>query len=446
MSDFDKFFAERLNEETEFPLREKNWKALAQRLDVAGAGAVTTGLAALKLWKAAVLGLALTSGVLVWKFVALREENTRLRDQIEQLRQAIPQNTPVASAKDFEGDTWHAPFVWQYEKGEQTTGNNGVDPRDFSHDDAPVVMQRSQKRPANIPVATSDPVSPAAPYPEVQHDEKQAEFAGTAGQHDAGAELETLVVLPDLPPLPQTDIPVVPIPAPEMKQTTVPVPPITKPYREKAGRFRVGIQGVAAIPNPLPSGVSAPKGIGATVEYSPLRNVWLSASADWLSYQVSGNRYLPPQFFHAPQPMPAKFPQPGPNPPKPQPYPLVQVQGSQRIQFYNLGVRYALPVRFPIRPSVHLMHTWARFTPELYVFEFEDDKPGGPNPHPAKKFILSSSAPEQTISNLWRMGFGLEYETRDWVFRAGVDWVENSAASKPVFDAALVQGTVLYKF
>lgn len=219
---------------------------------------------------------------------------------------------------------------------------------------------------------------------------------------------------------------------------------MTRPYREKSGRFRLGIQGTVAVPAPLPTGISALKGVGTVVEYSPLRNVWLTASADWLAYQVDGNEYLPPQFFHEPQPKPDK--PGGPNPPNQQTFDLLQVKGRQRMQFYNLGVRYALPVRFPLKPSVHLTHTWARFSPELFVFEFEDDKPGGPNHHPSKKFMLSASAPEQTVSSLWRIGVGLEYETRDWVFRIGADWVENSAASKPMFDAALVQGSVLYNF
>jgi len=473
MSDFDKFFAERLNEETEFPLREKNWKALTQRLDAVGVGGTATAVATLSYWKAAVLGLALTTGVLVWKVVELQKENARQREKIEQ-QTTLPEKAPVASNDAPEEDGL---FVPRRDEQQATQTNrhesHSILPENASqtipgysksqHENANrwKLSARSSSRTAAqspdrnvspdsklipVPAPAGLPV-PSGELPKQAHQQETVE-SGTTENNNAPVTENAMAAVSELAPLPQPGVSPLTIPKPEIaRPAVVPPPPITRPYREKAGRFRAGIQGMAAIPNPLPSGVSALKGVGATVEYSPLRNVWLSLSADWLSYQVSGSKYLPPQFFHEPQPMPAKQPLPGPNPPKPQPYPLVQVQGHQRIQFYNLGVRYALPVRFPIRPSVQLMHTWARFSPELYVFEFEDDKPGGPNPHPPKqKFTLSSSASEQTISNLWRIGFGLEHETRDWVFRAGVDWVENSAASKPVFDAALVQGSVLYKF
>lgn len=476
MSDFDKFFAERLNEETEFPLREKNWKALAHRLDAAGVVGTAAAVATLKYWKAAVLGLSLATGVLVWSVVALREENAGLREKIKR-QEVLLQNIPVASATGFGDDTWFAPRVFQQGKKNETPPNAEAEYSELSfsrtssepgirrHQSLAATNERSVKSaktpghegkvtqpqagsqtpdakhvaeagPVAIPARTEGPQQTTPP--------EEAMTANPGEQSDTPAGVKALTIVSELQPLPQAPVPEIPIPNPEIEQPTLPIPPFTKPYREKAGRFRVGIQGTVAVPTPLPTGISALKGVGTVVEYSPLRNVWLSASADWLAYQVDGKEYLPPQFFHEPQPKPDK--PGGPNPPNQQTFDLLQVKGRQRMQFYNIGIRYALPVRFPLKPSVHLTHTWARFSPELYVFEFEDDKPGGPNHHPSKKFMLSASAPEQTISSLWRIGAGLEYETRDWVFRIGADWVENSAASKPVFDAALVQGSVLYKF
>jgi hypothetical protein len=476
MSDFDKFFAERLNEETEFPLREKNWKALAHRLDAAGVVGTAAALTALKYWKAAVMGLSLATGVLVWSVVALREENAGLREKIKR-QEVLLQNTPVASADGFDDDTWFAPRVFQQGKKEETppnaeTASSGLSfgrassesrvHRNHSPAETNGKSVKSEKTPGHTEqvtqpragsrtpdsklVAEAGPVVPLSPIegPQQTTPPEEAITSTPGEQGDSPADVKALTIVSELQPLPQAPVPEIPIPKPEIEQSTLPIPLFTKPYREKAGRFRVGVQGTVAVPAPLPTGISALKGVGTVVEYSPLRNVWLSASADWLAYQVEGKEYLPPQFFHEPQPKPDK--PGGSNPPNQQTFDLLEVKGRQRMQFYNLGVRYALPVRFPLKPSVHLTHTWARFSPELYVFEFEDDKPGGPNHHPSKKFTLSASAPEQTVSSLWRIGAGLEYETRDWVFRIGADWVENSTASKPVFDAAMIQGTVLYKF
>ncbi|GEM_PF-1946201 len=471
MSDFDKFFAERLHEEVDFPLREKNWKALSQRLDTVGVGTVATAVTALKYWKAAVLGLALISGVLVWKALDLREENAKLREQIEQ-QSLMLEKPPVAIADQPKENT---PRINSTATNSGTTEANvntqGAHIGRASHGYQPASEKAGQSharnaQPKQKQLAPTDQLpgnsggtrnesvvhqaaesgsahqQPASPLSESVVSQTNEPRLSIPMENEPSAETEIPTVIVMLQPLPPTLPSSLPLPEHKLDQPIQPVLPLmTKPFREKAGRFRAGVQGLAAVPSPQPGSISPLTGVGAAVEYAPLRNIWVSVSADWLSYDVQGKDYLPPQFFHEPQPK-----DPFGGGPSPHQHPLLEVAGHQRMQLLNLGIRYVLPLRCRLRPSVQVAHTWARLSPEVYSFVFEDDKPGGPNPQSKPPIYLSKPVSAQTISNIWRMGIAVEHETDNWVFRAGVDWVENSTASKPVFDAALVQGSVLYKF
>ncbi|MEQ1745519.1 MAG: hypothetical protein ABMA02_08840 [Saprospiraceae bacterium] len=476
MSDLDKFFAERLNEESEFPLRGKNWKNLSRRLDVAGVGAVGTAGVVLKYWKVAVLGFALVTGLLVWEVVLLQEENKKLREQIKQRQMAENVQPVAAKPGDFvppvhrpvsvpnppavgaqptpltEPD--HASWSNQNKKASQTGPKNN--PSSFRPASAepvvsvPMAEQHGKEALATEKTESAMAGSPASAAPESATGSEKTETAMTtnrpagllaqpatepAAESEKSPEATALVDL-----LPQT-LPIL-LPNTDTKPQAPAMVPfsITRPYREKTGRFRVGVQGTLASANHAPEGVSSLIGAGFLAEYSPVRNLWASFSADWLSYDVKTTEYLPPQFCHEPQPKTVK-PQPGHQ------HPLLEVAGHQRMQLYNVGLRYVLPLRYWLRPSVQVAYTWARKSPEVYSYVFEEDQHGGPGPQPPKPPIyVAAPLAGQTISGLWRMGLAAEHETHNWVFRAGVDWIENSAASKPLFDAALVQASVLYKF
>jgi hypothetical protein len=459
MSDFDKFFGERLNEETEFPLREKNWKALAQRLDTVVVGTAPSAVSVLKYWKVAAIGLALISAGLLWKVRTLQETNAALQQKIELHKTAIenntvstagiiaPTRTEVPAALPAEGNAPHLVpasvksfFVEKQQTAQLRPG--GAHRRQRTASDLPAAAKRqnefdlqalSSEQTAEVPLQAQETngqaLVPAAESVEAAPRSTDLPTAGVLVPLPMGQAIA--LVLPEH----QADLPA---------RMDVPV---TRPFSQKAGRFRVGIQGTVAAPAPRPGGISHLRGAGVAMEYTPVRNLWLTASADGLSYKVQSNRYLPPSFFSGDQPKPINSHHQSPPPfPPSGPFPLVQVEGNQRVRMLSTGVRYVLPVRFWLKPSVQIAHTWLRTSPAIFSFTFEDSKPDLPPQQQKPPFSIPKSTEAQTIRNIWRMGVGLERETDNWVFRAGVDWVENGAATKPAFDALLVQGGVLYKF
>lgn len=92
MSDFDQFFAEKLDQEAHYPGRAKNWNRLSQRLDAfAEGGSAANGSSqwAQWVWKAAAGALLVTSSVLLWKYAAVQKEQEQLRQQQQQLEQQV---------------------------------------------------------------------------------------------------------------------------------------------------------------------------------------------------------------------------------------------------------------------------------------------------------------------------------------------------------------------
>jgi hypothetical protein len=125
---------------------------------------------------------------------------------------------------------------------------------------------------------------------------------------------------------------------------------------------------------------------------------------------------------------------------------LTKVESTQRQQHFSLGVRYALPVRFWLQPSVRIAHTWTRVSPELVSFRFEHPDPGGPGgppPFPPKYKVQKSDV--ELLSNTWRLGIGLEHETPRWVAGLWADYSKNFSGSDPSFDMLLMRAGIQYR-
>ncbi|MBP6828704.1 MAG: hypothetical protein KA165_19205, partial [Saprospiraceae bacterium] len=103
------------------------------------------------------------------------------------------------------------------------------------------------------------------------------------------------------------------------------------------------------------------------------------------------------------------------------------------------GLRYVLPVRFWLQPSVRAAYTWVRVSPELISFQFE--KPF-PNNNPEYK---SKKTDAKYLDNVWRFGAGLEHETPRWVFGIWADFSKNLAGSDSGFDALLFRTGIQYR-
>ncbi len=89
MSDFDKFFAEKLEEEAHYPGRAKNWRSLNQRLDAFVVGSSVGSAVGSVAWKAVSAVLLVTTAVLVWQYAGLQKEHSQMQQQQQKLEQQI---------------------------------------------------------------------------------------------------------------------------------------------------------------------------------------------------------------------------------------------------------------------------------------------------------------------------------------------------------------------
>lgn len=461
MSEFDKSLAEKLQEEAEFPNRKKNWDALAQRLNAFETGSAPQGASYLRYWQLAAVGLALLSALSFWKIQHLQQVNTALEQaqanwQKEQTNNASdaqavqakpgnsdsqrlgspnpnpfwseitnPQDAPPTNNFSKSGHSATVPIISeayrQTNRGPSVFRNKNVatEPEAFAPTaGVPVVTPEPKPTLADQTLPSENP--PPASAPEASN------VAASWGQLDALAPSDQLPLvaperLPNLPSAPYS-------------------PKIIQPYREKAGRFRLGIQAIAATTQPRETGVSWMKGAGVNAEFSPLKNIWLTAELDWVSYQVKTMDYLPKRFFSEKPPKPPKSQGGGGHHSE-----LVLLEGQQGQRAFSLGLRYVLPVEFWLRPSVQFAHSWTHLAPSIYSFSFEEFDPGHPpNHHEPDRIAHSTSG--HSLQNTWRFGAGLEHETHNWVFRAGVEWSEGSGASQASYDALVLRTGLSYKF
>ncbi len=480
MSDFDKFIADKLEEEGDFPNRDRNWRHLSQRLQAFEVG----GNVRPSLWHywpaaAAVVISLSVAGWLVWKMKAVQQENTALRQEIAALKQAMPTVTPMATLP--EQNTTKSAVAEQ----------NAAQPGDnITPSDAPVRQYppKNQPRSSASTIATTTPRAPG-------HKQKNKDFDQWANQPDnaaattpgallipsksidstknkhsntlsavaAGNMLETtsptqfpaLIVPSDssqlitsTPPLDsaQTALavkePVSPATLPAVSTDSVATaavpPPIIQPLRRHY-RFRLGVGAVAGWSLPREQGVSPILGSGLVAAYAPVRFLQLTASADWLHFNINTSQYLPR--FHAPHHGPPSHLHPHDE--------LVQVESEQRQQHFALGLTYALSVHGWIRPVVRVAHTWVHIAPGLVSFKFEEPHGGGgPGPGPGHNDpeYVAQKFDGQTISNIWRFGAGLEHELPRWTLGLWADYSKNLGASESTFDALLLRGGVQYKF
>ncbi|MFZ4634792.1 MAG: hypothetical protein ACOYNO_11345 [Saprospiraceae bacterium] len=429
MNDFDKYFADKLNEETRFPRVGKNWNALTGRLDAYAAG-VSTGAAASSalLWKLAACGLLALSGYLAWDNHNIRLENQELQEKLElevAMDTSLSPEATVASTEQPATTFSDAPGADDNTSGQ--TGHVGLSP----------ALWRQNGRTA------SDQVRPAFAIPEqiksssdtvlaVVSDIDAMPMPGSAPtdttQHHFSAVnplpvlLNTLMATTDTLPL-----------------ATIPTAATTliQPHHEQLRRFRVGVQVIAGFEQPPAVALSDYHGVGLNAAYSPLKNFWLTASADWMSYQVQSKAYLPRRFYHGEQPKKT-----GPD------HELWQIDGQTKQQQYSLGLRYVVPLRFALRPAVRIAHSWVRENPGIFSFAFEDKLhgggPGGPNhggPGP-KEYVVEMPEPIWKTNN-WRMGASLEYNLPRWTISLGADYI---SSGKVYFNAVQTYAGLQYKF
>ncbi|MBP6828834.1 MAG: hypothetical protein KA165_19865 [Saprospiraceae bacterium] len=469
MSDFDKIFAEKLDEEERFPGRNKNWKALSSRLD-----AFDTGLKGsrpnLRVWQAAAAVSLVATTVLLWKVSTLHLENAGLREQVATLQQ---QQLPLNNTKETAPAITPAEQANTGENFRSSADKSGVQNSGTIKNDATVLPGEAPKPFATAPktfnkngyetAPTQQPdlpgknvansresdisgeekkiidatVPPAiAEIPPAGNDEKNA-FAPDSARLNQPA-LPAKANLADL--IPYRKIPfVLSRTQPEkqrLQSVAVSAAPI-KPVQHNYSRFRLGVEALAGKATPKQGGISLITGAGLSAEYSLLRNLRVSASADWVQYNIDADSILE----HC------RFPDHPPMTGNPH-HELTRVEGNQRSQHFALGLTYTVPVRFWVRPSLRLYHSWVRMSPSFLNFQFEEHGPGGPGgghggPDPEYK---TKKLDTEWFDNIWRLGVGLEHETPRWAFGLWADYSKNPGSEDALFDTVFLRGGIQYKF
>ncbi len=446
MSDFDKIFADKLDEEGRFPRKEKNWQTLSGRLDAFESG-LRGSTPRLRVWQAAAAVSLIAAGVLFGKVISMRHQNAELLEQVAQLQMVQPRQdgNENANSADIQRDPADS----------EIPGKTAATPTHFT---APANRKGIKN---NNPAAAGNPVAPVRNdgRQEIAYDKPvpQQDVAGRPAPADSTVTASRANIpvreLPDSPTAVKeaartSPAPLLPFQLSPVKSSVTPEkPPMpavavaqepVKPVRHNASRFRVGVQAVAAFPRPRGEGISIPTGSGISAEYTLMPHLRVSASADWLHYSVNTDSFLP--HFNFPD-----LPPPPGNPH----HELTRVEGSQRNQQYSLGFGYTVPLRFWVRPTLHVYHTWVRTAPATFVFEFEEHGPGGGGPggggnhHP--EYIVKK-LDGKWFDNIWRLGVGLEHETPRWVFALSADYSQSPGTGDSIFDALILKGGVQYKF
>lgn len=449
MKDFDDHIAEQLDREGQFPNRSRNWRALSKRLDALDLGG-RNARPKLRLWQAIAAVAAISAGWLFWENMEQKQENTQLRQEIAQILQnsTVEPNTMASSG---------------------FSSNHAISPASPTNESLPPALTQSvagQSRAlATLPKASRSvlelagrqapdlAIPPAgAEYVLAPSTENipafQAEQPAIKTDTAQGTEI-TEAPLPEPPDTtwesgkPQAMPPAEAVQAPEVAAQNTPAPlPVIDPVK-KPMRFKVGPYAVVGFVQPKPSGISTIKGQGIAADFKLMRNWWLSASAEWLRYEICSVEF-PEKFY----PHKDSIPKPpgGPGGPGGPHKKLSLVESSQRMQQYGVGLRYEIPVRWWFRPAVRATYNWVRTAPTLVTYQFRKDEPqggGGPMPKP-EYFAEKNEAHWQ--QDQWEFGVGLEKDLPRWTFGLWADYAKSLSPTTPAFDALYVRGGLQYRF
>ncbi|MEI6410965.1 MAG: hypothetical protein WCR52_16380 [Bacteroidota bacterium] len=462
MSKFDRIFADKLNEEQQFPGQDQNWNKLTGMLGAHDL--MLYGLSkGLRMWKA-IAAASITTvvglGILTYHLkdqnkalqAALQQQQTTfqtIQAEMVQLQAAIssnkqenfanqssPQNLPLRHQEINNGSNHTINAIAQNATFDKTntptyiatpTATNGVSglsknepttqPANAGAENVAAAtnvantgndhlvnagQQSSEEFYKENPVAAQEALAQLQNIVDSFNVAKKAELIA-----EQNKRVPVCAFLPSGLQAPKLQMPELPALADASAKT----PMVRTLHRHD--RVRAGVQTLLGTTIPKEKGVSLVMGNGITAEVSPIRDLWITASADWSHFDISTDTVV--RRFHFPDP---------PGPPSHQmDKQLVHIDASPRQQQYTLGLRYRFPTRSWVRPSVRIAHVWTRVTPGVITYRFEDDHVDpGPNPHPHDPEYLVQKTDAQFYGNTWKAGLGLEHETKRWVFGVYADY------------------------
>lgn len=499
MSDFDKFFKEQLNEEQSFPRRNRNWKMVSKRLDAFDTGGQINHTH-VRFWQVVSVAAAITVGVLAWKLVAVQQQNNQLQEQVAVLQENKPAATDTANglakAIPLNNDNLSKataatnapqntlPGLAQSSKNTPQNAENQLFEKKYTpHNDnrkstfatSNGVIPSTQKPNRNVPPAPASAQAtpqvnsavaaqlPTTPAPDItQQSPENLQKSDSAAISTVVAPQDSLqqanaiaqqTPAPSIAPSSATPDSSAGIKAPPSAKdennnalaaaqkdtvSTTQAPPLVKPFKAYS-RLRAGAQVLAGIAVPQEKGVSALTGQGIQMEWRFWQGLSLLAGADWLRFDLNTTRFIPRFHPHHPNPDPHG----GPGGPFPQ-NELVQVESTQRQRQLSLGLRYTLPVRFWVQPSLRVAHNWVRIAPQLISFKFEEPQHGGPHGNPEPRYLVEKTE-TQRLDKVWRFGAGLERETERWVLSVGADYAKDFSSTDAMFDTVMFRAGLQYK-
>ncbi|MFN5236364.1 MAG: hypothetical protein ACK5FV_04250, partial [Bacteroidota bacterium] len=389
MKEFDRYFNEKLNEEVQFPNRERNWMDMSRRLDAleTGAGLMKSRLGP---WQAvSALAIAL-AGMFAWQNHCLRSECSnmkkqiaglqssvagigRLADSVEELK-ATQEKTLLAVSQHANEEYSNPPAVHYYQPvampAEVTSmlavSNSGAD--------------TVQRRSGNVPV--------------MENFDHLAKIR--SGELQSGIRV---------------------------KAALTPSIPERTPGRTNY-RYRLGISAVAGKMMPDVEGISLIKGQGVSAEYKLWRNYWLGVTADWMTHSLDAPTY--PGTLKKAE---------GDTIPGPvwgwgwswHHYKLIGVESTQQTRHYSVGIRYEIPTRWLLKPSVRLSYSWIKAAPATVTYTYFK-RNHYPYSDPIEYYAVVKTNPG-LMGEQWRLGFGLERDMPRWSFGLMAEYSRKSQVS-----------------
>ncbi len=482
MENFDDLFRQKINEEQPFDGREKSWAQLDKQLGAFDAGQVVqpqTGFRAHRLWQFAAAASVIGMGWLGWENHQLGNENARLNsglsaEIIKPQTSAPPvlEETQTAfSEKNQPGEVENLGQSKNWDKKtespsgenfvENSTGNKArIEPK-IQQKSEPAQFQKNNKRQSiiskdsqissddfekNQAIENINGATIVSKIAEMAH--STAEIARLTALADSlraivlmENKLDSASVFEKIDPKTAG-----PIASQTERKISIDAKPIASMIRPVArpSRFKLGVQAVASQDLKNVDKKSWERGQGLAAEFYLKKGVSIAATADWGTYSFESEK--------APRhvgPIDTMDFDPGGHGGHGHHFELKKVSGLQREQNFSLGLNYALPVRFAVRPVVRVGHSWLHRSPISANFRFEDkpDQGGpGPGPGPDDPITVSKTTPASWDSNTWRVGLGLDWQRNKWTAGFSADLSRDFGKTDFAPDALTLRAGVAYSF
>jgi hypothetical protein len=403
MKDFDRYFSEKLNEEVQFPNRDKNWMEMSRRLDALETGA-TFMRSRLGPWKVVSALAVVLAGMFAWQNYHLLSECDNMKEQIAGLRTSVADLSRMADAMEDLKNS-QGKILLAVSKHDEVESRRTPPVVAYSYPSATLAAKE-----VALPVISKRGVDTTLSAPMIDNFDHLSKIRQEEIRSEAKDGIAVTAALP-----------------------------VNAPGR-MTYRYRLGISAVAGKVMPGVEGVSLVRGQGVTAEYKLWRNYWMGASAEWLTYDLNAPAY------------PGTLKQPeGDTIPGPvwgwgwswHHYKLIRVESTQQTRHYSLGIRYEIPTRWLLKPSVRLSYSWIRAAPSTVTYTYLK-RNHYPYSDPTEYYAVVKTNPG-LLGEQFRLGFGLERDMPRWSFGLMAEYSRKSQIASTGMGVLFLRGGISYK-